>query len=288
VRRCPRCGGWSPGEGLECSLCGQTPPRGEAWWDYLPADREGAPGYQASHFEKIQRTEAGSAWFLARNRLVLRALQEHFPDTHAYLEAGCGTGFVLSAVERKFPAWRVTGLEPFGEGLRAASRRLERGELVRADLLDPPWKGAFDLVGVYDVLEHLEDDRAALTTLGGVLRGGGGILATVPQHPELWSLTDEAAGHVRRYRPGELEGKMRDAGFTVLYSTSFVSLPLPALWFSRRIRKGHEVTDELALPAAVDRGLGLILGLERLLLRAGMSFPWGGSRLVAARKSEDK
>jgi SAM-dependent methyltransferase len=151
--------------------------------------------------------------------------------------------------------------------------------------MDSPWESMFDLVGVYDVLEHLEDDRQAIGALKKVLKINGGILITVPQHPELWSSTDEDAQHTRRYRPGELEGKLRETGFSVVYSTSFVSLPLPALWYSRR-RPKTVAHCELTLPPALNGSLGALLYAERLLLKSGIRLPLGGSRLVAARKTE--
>ena len=261
--------------------------RRESWWDFLPPEQEGVRGFQASHFDQLEQTEYGSAWFRSRNEILLWAMARFFPKTRSYLEVGCGTGFVLAAVERERPNWEISGLEPFAQGLGVAARRLRRAELVRADLLNPPWKESFDLVGAYDVLEHMEDDRKALSALRKTLRTDGGILLTVPQHPELWSATDDVARHARRYRPGELELKMRETGFQVAYSTSFVSLPLPAMWFSRRRRPKSEVHCELTLSPMLDWGLGALLGLERVFLKAGFRYPWGGSRLVAARKTED-
>lgn len=115
------------------------------------------------------------------------------------------------------------------------------------------------------------------------------MLATVPQHPSLWSVQDDAAHHVRRYRRGELEDRMRAAGFEILYSTSFVSLLLPALFMSRRrmhdVRTEHDPFAEFRIPRWLDATLGAVMAIERMLLLAGIRMPVGGSRLVVARKA---
>jgi SAM-dependent methyltransferase len=234
----------------------------------------------------LEEHEAGSFWFRSRNKLILWALKKHFPYVRSYLEGGCGTGYVLSAVEKAFPLWRIAGLDPFVEGLRVARKRTERAELFRADLRNLPWDDEFDLVGVFDVLEHLEDDQQALSSLRRALRPGGGILVTVPQHPRLWNSTDDMARHVRRYRRGELEKKMESAGFRVVYSTAFIFILLPFMVWSRRGQTSGRAKLELGLPAFLDRILEIVLWVERLLIFCGFRFPVGGSRLVVGRRTE--
>lgn len=284
MKRCVACTRLFRDESWTCPDCGFSPPLRDGWRDTFRSNQELVDGYSSVHFSALEECEDGSFWFRSRNKLIVWAMKCFFPNARSFLEGGCGTGYVLSAVEKAFPEWRTAGLEPFAEGLRVARKRTIRAELFRADIRNPPWEGEFDLVGVFDVLEHVEDDHRALSTLRRVLKPGGGFLATVPQHPELWSSTDDDARHVRRYRPGELAKKMEAAGFRVIYSTSFVFFLLPFLAWSRRGRRRGRARIELGLPSFADRAFELLLRVERFFLRCGFRFPAGGSGLVAGRK----
>jgi hypothetical protein len=111
-------------------------------------------------------------------------------------------------------------------------------------------------------------------------RKRGGILVTVPHHPFLWSAADDLARHVRRYKTRELSDKVRRAGFDVVRTTSFVALMLPLLILSRFKRRLSEAefgpTDEFKISKLTNITLEKILDAERILIRAGLSFPAGG------------
>ena len=204
------------------------------------------------------------------------------------LEVGCGTGFVLQSIAERYPAARLTGTELFEEGLTYARARVPSGRFVQLDATAMTEAATYDVVGAFDVLEHIVDDTSVLDGIYRALRPGGIVIATVPQHPRLWSRQDETARHVRRYAHGELEAKARHVGLQIVRSTSFVSLLLPAMVASRR-RPGAsaETVDDLRQPATLDRLLGMAMALERAAIRAGASFPAGGSRLVVARRASE-
>jgi len=121
----------------------------------------------------------------------------------------------------------------------------------------------------------------------------------VPQHPWLWSESDDLGHHVRRYRVGEIEKKVRAAGFNLRFADSFVSLLLPAMAISRlmgrfgpgRARRGDPVdapNDPVARELRVGPNLNLVmraaLRIEHLSRRAGLRSPIGGSRVIVAQK----
>jgi hypothetical protein len=120
------------------------------------------------------------------------------------------------------------------------------------------------------------------------IRPGGGIVVTVPQHPWLWSPQDDYACHVRRYRRDDLRAKVADAGFEVRLVTSFVTLLLPALAVSRALQRDMPASPramtDLQLPTAVDRALEGVMAAERLLVRAGVPLPFGGSLLLVGTR----
>ena len=223
-------------------------------------------------------------WFKARNRLIVDLLRRHAGDLQSLIEVGCGTGFVLRAIHGAFPGARLVGLEPQAEGLAHAARRLSSAiELREGDVQHLDGAEAFDAVCAYDVLEHIEDDRAALAALARLTQPGGFVFLTVPQHPWLWGAADELARHRRRYRRGELERKANEAGLDVVLSTSFVFVLMPAMLAARRLRLVRP-EQEQRLPGLLDAVFERILDGERWLIGAGCRLPIGGTRVVVARR----
>ena len=137
------------------------------------------------------------------------------------------------------------------------------------------------------MLEHIEEDEMVLKNIHNALKSGGGLLITVPQHKWLWSPTDDYACHVRRYAADDLHSKLHEAGFKILRSTSFVSLLLPAMFISRRRSSESEDCDPLSefqITPLVNRMLEVVLSVERVMIRFGVNFPVGGSRLIVAQR----
>jgi SAM-dependent methyltransferase len=244
-------------------------------------------GFDEAYFQHLPQVEEKSFWFRSRNALIIWALRRYFPKGQSLLEVGCGTGFVLRGVRDAFPRMRLVGGELFEAGLAVAAQRVPDAKLLKLDARDLPFKEEFDVVGAFDVLEHIDDDKRALASMYRALRPGGGLLVTVPQHPRLWSAVDEYSRHVRRYQRGELPRKLRECGFDVLRHTSFVSLLLPLLALSRlrfRDKNDFDPLSEYRAPRFVDSTLGWVQAAERALIRRGLSFPAGGSLLVVARR----
>jgi len=245
--------------------------------------------FDPTHFARLFEKEARSFWFRGRSDLIEWALARYFATSRDFLEIGCGTGYVLSRLHRAFPNIALSGSELFEEGLDYARIRLGgAAQLQQLDATELPFREAFDAIGAFDVLEHIERDTLVIDNVYKALRPGGGFLVTVPQHAWLWSATDVAACHVRRYSRTELRDKLRAAGFEILRMTSFVSLLLPAMLLARRrARNGDgmaEVEAELDLPAPLNAIGRATLWLESIAIRAGIDLPAGGSLLAVARK----
>lgn len=247
-----------------------------------------APGafFDPAKFRELAALEDANFWFQARNELILWGLGSYFPGMRRFAEIGCGTGFVLRAVEDTFPQAQLLGTELFVEGLEFASQRCRRAKLVQLDARRTPYRDEFDVIGAFDVLEHIAEDDAVLAQIHRALVPRGGLIITVPQHRWLWSAVDEGARHVRRYSASEIEGKVRAAGFEILRSTSFVTLLLPAMFAarlaSRRVTGNAEA--ELRMGRRMNALFRKVMSVEFRLIRSGCNFPTGGSRLVIARK----
>jgi SAM-dependent methyltransferase len=269
-----------------CSLCGHRP-RSEGNLLILAPHLLGSEGaFPPESFARLAALEDRNYWFRSRNRLIVWALRRYFSGLRSFLEVGCGTACVLAAVEAAFPAAAALGSEAHIAGLELAARRLRHSSLLQMDAANIPFRDEFDVVGCFDVLEHIEDDRRVLEQC--FLAARGGIILTVPQHPFLWSAADEYAKHVRRYTRSEILGKVAAAGFSPVLVTSFVSLLFPVLALARRrhrrVDAGYDPGAELAVGPVANLLLEGVLDFERQLIRLGARFPFGGSLLVVAKK----
>ena len=248
---------------------------------------EKSESFRPEYFAKLAELEAGNFWFRTRHELIVWALGNFFPNAQSFLEIGCGTGFVLAGIANAYPQMALFGSEVLTEGLMFAARRVPRAELMQMDARAIPFVEHFDVIGAFDVLEHIREDEIVLAGIQQALKPGGGLLLTVPQHQRLWSWFDEYSCHIRRYGMEDLHAKLFRAGFKIVLSSSFVSLLLPAMLLSRfsKVREGNrDLEAELKLTPSLDEILERILQLESRLIRKGISFPFGGSRLIAAQR----
>lgn len=289
MKRCLKCGHEFEAAGWTCPACGFTPEERGGFVSFAPELAAQNNGFDPELFSRYAQVEAGNFWFVARNVLLKKLLLQHFPRAGRMLEIGCGTGFVLANLRASYPQVELCGSDIFTEGLGFAQQRVPSATLFQMDATAIPFREEFDLIGAFDVLEHIEDDAAALTQIHAACKPGGGVVFTVPQHPSLWSRMDEYALHKRRYTRAELLEKMRRAGFDVRYATSFVSLLLPAMWLSRVLqRNAPPVADGmdpgLKIHPLVNTLFGAVMALERGLLALGVTFSAGGSLLVVAKK----
>jgi len=290
MKHCSRCQADFVAADWKCPACAYLPASVGDFPLLAPALAEGGAGFRPEAFEQLAALEARSFWFRSRNKLIVWALKKHFPAMQRYLEIGCGTGYVLAGVAQAYPAASLVGSEISSIGLPYAASRVRTAELVQMDARHIPYVDEFDAIGAFDVLEHIEEDELVLAAMWRALRPGGGMAITVPQHPWLWSSADTHACHVRRYKMGELREKVLRAGFKLELETSFVSLLLPAMLASRLGKQGKKADDEalseLSLPPWLNQVFENIMNLERHLIRIGIRFGPGGSRLLIATKEK--
>jgi len=295
-RLCLACGAHDPirsGEavwplGWHCSGCGRGVAESEGVPLFAPGLADSANGFDPIFFDKLVEVEATHFWFVARNELILGLVNRFFSSATRYLEIGCGNGAVLQAIAKSRQWQRLVGSELHPAGLKHARARLPQGvEFVQMDARAIPAANTFDLIGAYDIVEHVAEDETVLRALRGATAAGGGAIISVPQHPSLWSRWDEIGYHKRRYRIGELEAKLKRNGFDILFSSSFMFVLLPLMALSRlnaRVATSDAQIDrEISLGLATNAVLTAILRAEVRLTLAGLRWPIGGSRVVAAR-----
>jgi SAM-dependent methyltransferase len=199
------------------------------------------------------------------------------------LDAGCGTGGNLVEFGALGPA---RGVDPAPEAVAACAARgldVVQGTLEALPIAD----ASSDLLLATDVLEHVEDDIAALGELRRCAAAGALLLVTVPAHPRLWSAHDEALHHRRRYRRAELLERVALAGWTPVVATWWNAFLLPAVAAARLLparRSGSgSGPDHERTPPLPDRLLHLPLAVEARLIGRGWDLPAGVSLALACR-----
>jgi SAM-dependent methyltransferase len=299
-RVCPSCERSEPieaGDPLwpvvwQCPGCGHRNPLRDGLVQLAPDQDDTDEGMDRASFDLLAAVEDLHYWFVTRNELIGWLVGRFAGHAGRVLEIGCGTGFVTGALRRTLPGARIAGSELHSQGLTTARRRHgESVELIQMDARRSGLRSALDLVGAFDVLEHIPEDEAVLSGIRDMLVPGGRLIATVPQHPFMWSHADDLAHHQRRYRRGELARKAKAAGLTPLYSTSFVVLAFPAMVAARLIeRRRPEASlasihkQEFLISPLANRLLAATARAEHGLRRLGLPMPFGGSQVLVAER----
>lgn len=291
MKQCLICNSQYSTSRRDCPSCGALTAIIDGFDAYAPYFAHEGGGFNAGCFSELARLEETSFWFRARNEIIFWALNQYVANFNSFLEIGCGTGFVLTGVAEHYPGARLSGSEIFLEGLKFAARRLPKVHLMQMDARQIPFINEFDVIGSFDVIEHIKEDMMVLCQMHKALKADGVLLLTVPQHTWLWSVADEYACHERRYAPTQITKKVKMAGFSIIKTTSFVTTLLPALVVSRAFQKCQpakfDPTAELRINPALNTLFAHLLSLELRGIKLGMSYPMGGSRLVVAKKLEN-
>jgi SAM-dependent methyltransferase len=286
---CPVCGaGLAPAaEGLRCPACAATLVERDGILACSASGVHGGrPGFDPHFFPGLAQVEERHFWFRARRRLIRERLARWVPDLgqRALFDIGCGTGALLAFLERAGVPL-AGACDAYAEGLRLARARVRAPLLLVSEDQLPPLAAGQSLLALFDVLEHIDDDRAALAWLASVLAPGGVLVLTVPAHPFLFDENDRVACHRRRYTRPELLGKLRQAGLEPLRVEHFMAaLVLPRV-ASRLAGFGlHKQAGKLSplsvIPVVNELAYG-VLELERRLTR-WLRAPFGTSLLAIA------
>ncbi len=166
--------------------------------------------------------------------------------TGSFLEIGCGQGSAATILARHF---EYTGYEPDPSSFQTAQRRLTElgtGRIINGLLPGTP-EAAFDAVGAFEVLEHLEDDRMAMSQWVRWLRPNGYAIVSVPAHPHRFGPADVKVGHFRRYTRSAIETVMVDAGLVDVKAIAY-GFPLGYIleWVRNRIASRTGDTSDAA------------------------------------------
>lgn len=229
-----------------------------------------------------------SHWFFVGRRAILSRLLAEYVQTRrrlTILDVGCGTGATTRFLMRYGEA---IGIDLSEKALRFCRNR-GLSYLCQGDALALPFsQDSFDILSALDLIEHLEDDRAALKEFWRVLKVGGMVVLFVPAFAFLWSDFDRYSGHRRRYRAAEVLAKVEEGGFVVRKLSYVNTVLFPLIWLVRFIRNLLAPwikfrSDWELQPRGMNSVLSWILRVESELLRRG-SLPFGASIVCIAEK----
>jgi SAM-dependent methyltransferase len=219
-------------------------------------------------YQQMAELDERHWWYRAR-REILAALirrEARLSANAEILEIGCGTGHNLAMLE-KFG--HVQGLELDGEARALAEKRLGR-TVMSAPL--PELAGVpdrhYDLIGAFDVIEHIDDDRAALASISTKLKPGGKFVMAVPAHQWMWSAHDVVNHHKRRYSKRRLKQLIESSPLKLDKIGYFNSLLFPIAVAQRAVSKlrGKEDADVTLPPALLNAALETVFAAERYVV----------------------
>ncbi len=229
-------------------------------------------------------------WFMGRRKIVEKVIQQlKLPVNTEILEAGCGTGGNLAMLSRY---GNISAMEIEEIACQIANERkittVKKGSLPD----NIPLKGEYGLIVMLDVLEHIDDDIAALEALHSLLKPDGYLLITVPAFPFLWSRHDEINHHYRRYIKSTLQRVAIQGGYKLNYTTYFNFFLFPIVAIIRSLKKllkidekNLNISSDLNIPRKpINKFLSYLFASERYFMK-WFSMPFGVSLLLVAQKS---
>lgn len=238
-------------------------------------------------YAELAQQEDSHWWFCARRAIVASLLTRFPPPPQAkILDAGCGSGGNLSMLA----AFGETYGFELDNASRARAEARAVGPVESGTLPDgiPFGNQPFDLITLFDVLEHINDDKAALAALVSRLKPGGMLLINVPAFQWLFSRHDVAHHHYRRYGWNGLKRKIEAAGLKIELMNYWNSLLFPVAAVARLAEKifppKQHALGSGTPPLPVNRLLAALVSSERFLI-PHVRLPFGTSIIVAATKA---
>jgi len=244
--------------------------------------------YNAQGLNDLFEAEERHFWFLARKEFIFQHMKNLVPYGAKIIEIGAGTGNVSKFLMKQGYSHVAIG-EMHSNGLKyAQSYGIE--ECYQFDLLNTPFEDEFEAVCMFDVLEHIANDKQALMNASKMLVVGGTLVLTVPAHEWLWSFEDDIANHKRRYTKGDLLSKLNDAGFEVEISRYFFMAIVPLLWlriFMDKKKREALISNDSLGGFSINPILNWVLyNVSKIENRVNKFIPncFGGSLLFVARR----
>jgi len=239
-------------------------------------------------YEDIFHEEAHHWWFRGRRAIIQDILQRFvLPHSSFALDVGCGTGYNANLLSSY--ASHVEGVEWSHEAATLMRSTYPKILLHEKNFLalDPAILPRYDLITLFDVLEHLPYEAQALKLIHQLLQKNGRLVISVPAFPFLWSEHDMRLGHVRRYTIQTLCTALENAGFVLHFISyfNFILFPIVVLIrYGKKICNGVRYQSDFSLTSPLlNRVLAFLFMCEKFLLR-WWRLPFGVSIICVASR----
>ncbi|HPJ22767.1 MAG TPA: class I SAM-dependent methyltransferase, partial [Clostridia bacterium] len=166
MKVCIKCNEPFISEDWVCPRCGCSPQKKNGYLSFLQETEKAEQFFDSGFYPQLAALETNNFWFRFRNKLLKWAIHNHFPNAVHFLEVGSGTGFVLSGLRDEFPGMKITGSDIYPQGLDYAKERVPDAAFLNMDACNIPFEKEFDLIGLFDILEHIQDDQKVLNQVG--------------------------------------------------------------------------------------------------------------------------
>jgi hypothetical protein len=258
------------------------------------ANDEQKISYPSEGNDACFEVEDRSFWFGHRNACIVEMVRNFPPEGKGPIfDVGGGNGFVAKGLMDA--GWDVVLVEPGPAGARNAKKRGLPHVICATTHSAGFQAGTLPAIGVFDVVEHIQEDGAFIKHLHDLLERDGMLYLTVPAYQFLWSAADIRAGHARRYTLQSLRALLKENGFSISYATYFFKY-LPATVFlfrtlpyllglsnvqrnKKKTAREHGTKDSMAV-----KMMRRLLSSEKSLISERKIIHFGGSCLVAAQK----
>ena len=259
---------------------------------------EVAPSGWTEELTRLHETIGGSDHFIdiaSRAHAIEEATRAAGPASSMIVEIGCSSGFLLREMMARLPEHFFLGADYTWETLETLGRHLPSVPLLQFDLTHCPLPDRFaDVVVLLNVLEHIDDDEAAIGEVFQILKPGGSAIIEVPAASSLYDVYDRVLMHRRRYDMTALLAHLRKAGFDIVRHSHLGFLLYPLFYLAKRLNQlrypaRSNVDDQAVVSRMIattkksSRLLGFVMMCERAIGRR-ISFPCGIRCLVTCRK----
>jgi len=279
---CPKCDRWT--NGIICTQCGFKFVNNKivSFVDCIDTEIN----YESQGLDRLYKYEQEHFWFKSRREFVKKVFIRYIKKESMIIEIGAGTGSI-SRMLLSEGYDNISVGEVHENGLiYAKSYGIKK--LFQFNLVNTPFKEHFDVVCMFDVLEHIDNDDQALQNTLKIMKNDGYAILTVPAHMFLWSNIDKVSGHMRRYSKADLVLKMKKNGFKIVDCQYFFCFLTPLLLIRKKITKDstetiNEQLTGMKINSCLNSFLYLICYMENILNNI-FHFPFGGSLIIVAKK----
>jgi 2-polyprenyl-3-methyl-5-hydroxy-6-metoxy-1,4-benzoquinol methylase len=283
---CPKCHDQEL-QNYSCQSCSHSVELREQTPFFHPEAIEDFADHSHESLVSIEKGEKSHFWFRTRFEFITSIFSRFINKNSRCLEIGGGTGGVSKYLTDHGHEMAVGEIQPIGLEF---ARKKGISERYQFDLFRPIFKKEFDCIALFDVLEHLDNEKAALTSIHQMLKTDGKVVLTVPAHNWLWNRRDLLEKHKRRYEISYLKKLFENNGYKITYASHFFVAILPLLFIRALLTKNDlsEPTKEEQLGSInMNPILNFILywvtHVENKILRY-LSSPIGGSIILVAQK----